>query len=369
MQLPPFLLDHWLAAHDFSHPPIAFNLASSTGPRWSVEQLLALGVSRPEIAATVLSYTPPEGGRGLRQEIADFQAVVPDTIIMTTGSSEALSILLCLQARPGGNVVAPDPGYPAYEAMAKAWALGVRPYILSPDNDFAQTADGVLAAVDEDTVAVIVNTPHNPTGSVMDRAEIERLAHALQSHDIPLIVDEVYHPLYFDRPRPSAAGIDNVIVTSDLSKALSLPGLRTGWIVDGDAGRRRRIIDARSYFTICGSPLLETLAAHAMHERRDILARLERTALANLAWLDDLMAGARGVLSWVRPRGGTTCFPWFTDGRDSRPFCQALAAKGVLVAPGDCFGHPSHLRIGFAQQSGGFDAAVETIREQLLSRR
>ena len=369
MDLPPFLLDHWLAAHDFSNPPIAFNLASSTGPRWSVEQLRALGASRPDIAATVLGYAPAEGGRGLREEIARHQAVEPDTVILTTGASEALSILLCLQARPGGHVAIPDPGYPAYAALAKAWALGVRLYALSPDATFAQSADAVLAAVDDDTVAVIVNTPHNPTGSVMERAEIERLARRLDGRGIPLIVDEVYHPLYFERPPRSAAGIDNVIVTSDLSKAFSLPGLRTGWIVDLDAGRRRRIIDARGYFTISASPLLETLATHAVHQRRDILARLESVAVANLAGLDALMDGVDGRLSWVRPRGGTTCFPWFTDGRDSRPFCQALADKGVLVAPGDCFGHASHIRIGFAQQSEGFDAAIDLIREQVLSMR
>ena len=54
------------------------------------------------------------------------------------------------------------------------------------------------------------------------------------------------------------------------------------------------------------------------------------------------------VLAWVKPAGGTVCFPWFRDGRDSRPFCTALAAKGVLVAPGDCFGMPEHMRVGFA---------------------
>ena len=53
-------------------------------------------------------------------------------------------------------------------------------------------------------------------------------------------------------------------------------------------------------------------------------------------------------LAWAKPEGGTVCFPWFRDGRDSRPFCEALAANGVLVAPGDCFGMPDHMRMGFA---------------------
>ena len=325
MDLPPFLLDHWLSKYDFAQPPIALNLASSTGPRWSVGDLLALGGAGVDLAATVLSYAPPDGGHALHEAIADFHGVAPDMVVATTGSSEALSIVLCLQARAGGNVVIPDPAYPAYAALAKAWGLGVRPYALAPGKGFVQQADAVLNAADDDTVLVIVNTPHNPTGSVMETAEIERLAGGLAARGVPLLVDEVYHPLYFGKALPSAAGIDNVIVTSDLSKAFSLPGLRTGWIVDRDAARRRRMIDARSYFTISGSPVLEALAAHALRERRAILARLDRVATANLAKLDALFASADGIVSWFRPYGGTTCFPWFTDGRDSRPFCEALA--------------------------------------------
>ncbi len=96
----------------------------------------------------------------------------------------------------------------------------------------------VLQAVDRDTVAVIVNTPHNPTGSVMVPGEVARLSAALPARGVPLIVDEVYHPLYFGEPLPSTAGIENVLVMSDLSKVMSLPGLRKGWIIDPDTSRR-----------------------------------------------------------------------------------------------------------------------------------
>ena len=155
-----------------------------------------------------------------------------------------------------------------------------------------------------------------------------------------MIVDEVYHPLYFGEAVPSAAGIDNVIVMSDMSKALSLAGLRMGWIIDADPERRKRIIDARSYFTICSSPILETIALHALRNRAQLLAKLTAVASRNLTALSGFMQSFAGTFSWVPPAGGTVVFPWFSDGRDSRPFCQALAAKGVLIAPGDCFARP-----------------------------
>ncbi len=66
-------------------------------------------------------------------------------------------------------------------------------------------------------------------------------------------------------------------------------------------------------------------------------------------------------MAWVRPAGGTTAFPWFTDGRDSRRLCEVAAGQGALVVPGDCFGRPDHVRIGFASQVGGLDHALEIV--------
>lgn len=363
--LPPFALDHWLSAHDFATPPIAYNLASSTGPRWTLGQVAALGDAPVDLGGTVLGYAPPQGSAPLRAAIADFHDADPDHVIATTGASEALSILFCLAAAPGATIVAPDPGYPAYAAVAGGWGLAARAYRLERAEGFAQRADAILAQVDEGTRLVILNTPHNPAGTVMPREEIAALAATLAGRGVPLLVDEVYHPLYFGAPQRSAAGIPNVIVTSDLSKALSLPGLRTGWLIDGDAARRARIIDARSYMTISGAPPLETLATHALRHSGAILDRAARVASANLARLDTLVAGSGGRLAWVRPEGGTTAFPWIADDRDSRPLCETLAKAGVLVAPGDCFGHPAHMRIGFAQQAEGFDTAAAIIADAL----
>lgn len=361
MELPVFALDHWLSRYDFATPPIAYNLASSTGPRWTLATLSHLGPGPLALDDIVLSYAPPQGALGVREAVAAFHAVDPDWVVMTTGASEALSIMFCLASRSGANVVIPDPAYPAYAALAQTTGMTVRSYPLATGGGFAQDPDAILSTVDRDTVAVVVNTPHNPTGAVMERSAIETMAAALAERSIPLVIDEVYHPLYFGNPQRSAAGIPNVVVMSDLSKALSLPGLRAGWIVDANARRRETIVNARSYFTISSSPLLERLAMHALKNSAAILDRLQSVAEANLDQLCALIAGSAGVLEWNRPQGGTTCFPRFSDGRNSRAFCQDLADSGVLIAPGDCFGHPSHMRIGFAQQAEGFGDAVGRI--------
>jgi aspartate/methionine/tyrosine aminotransferase len=364
MKLPPFLLDQWLAAHEFADPPIRYNLASSTGPGWTLDEVLALGDedARREIAQLRLSYAPPQGGAPLRQHIAALHGVSPDEVIVLTGASEALLTLTHHFAPERGeaaSIVLPRPCYPAVPVMARGWGLSVRHYTLDAARGFAQTADQVMAAVDRTTRAVFVNSPHNPTGSVMHAEEQHKLSAMLMDRGIALIVDEVYHPLYFSTETPSAARSPGSIVIGDFAKALSLPGLRIGWLIDRDARRREAIIDARSYFSISNSPLTEAIGALALAHAGQVLERLRSTANANLGLLKEFMAEHHEQLDFTAPAGGTTCFPRLRDGRDARPLCEALARDGVLVAPGDCFEAPAHMRIGFGALREGYSQALE----------
>jgi aspartate/methionine/tyrosine aminotransferase len=361
MNLPPFRLDQWLAAHEFATPPIRYNLASSTGPVWILRELLALGdgALKPELDELAVSYIPPEGTKALREAIAQAHGADPDWVVATTGASEALSLLYCLAAESGASIALPHPGFPAFAVMSRAWGLAVNTYELERAHGFTLSADQVLAAVNKGTRLALVNSPHNPTGAVMPASELARLAAALEERGIPLIVDEVYHPAYFGAAMDSAAKLANTIVVGDFSKAYSLSGLRIGWLIDRDAGRRERLINLRSYFTVSGSAITERIAVHALANRRAILARLEEVCRTNLALLDEFMSAHRHRIGWVRPRGGTVAFPWRLDGADARPMCEALAREGVLVAPGDCFDARAHFRVGFGVQTTGFKDALQ----------
>ena len=274
---------------------------------------------------------------------------------------------MCHVAEHGASIVLPSPAFPAMPVMAHAWGLKVRPYLLDREAAFAHSAALVLGAVESDTRLVLVNTPNNPTGAVMDEEATAALASALAERGIPLLVDEVYHPLYFGPSVASAAKTPNAIVVSDFSKAFSLSGLRIGWLIDRDARRREELIDLRSYFTVSSSPLTEALAAFALGKSGEVLAKLSAVAQGNLAALKQFMDAHRDRIGWVPPRGGTVSFPWRLDGRDARPLCEALAREGVLVAPGDCFAAPEHFRIGIGAQSSGFDQALG-IAAQVLGR-
>jgi len=371
MKLSPFLLGHWLSAHDFADPPIRYNLAGSTGPRWKFGELLDFGgkALRDELETIVVAYAPSEGTKRLRQQIAKLNGVDAQAVVVTSGASEAISMLMCVASEPGASVVLPSPGYPATEVMAAGFGLKVRHYALTAESGFEQDASTVLESVDASTRLVFVNSPHNPTGSLMLPDERQKLARALAERSIPLVVDEVFHPLYHGNEQRTAAGDRNTIVIGDMSKALSLAGMRIGWLIVPNEAHRHQLIEARGYFSLSGAPMIEAVAATALEHSDQILARARAVTRANLAHLEKFMGSFSSKLKWVKPEGGTLSFPWLASGEDTRPLCEAWAKAGVLVAPGDCFGEPRHMRLGFGSaEPADFAQALERMARVLAEK-
>jgi aspartate/methionine/tyrosine aminotransferase len=372
MHLPPFLLDKWIEQKHTANPPIEYDLASSTGPVWTLRELLALSGDDATIAVqrlldTRLLYTTAAGTPDLRSAIAAMQQVDPDEVQVVTGAAEALSILFFLAGEPGANVVLPAPGFPANTALAEGFGVEARYYSIRAENGFRIDIDEIRGLVDRNTRFVLTNSPHNPTGTVFTDDEMTGLHDFCVERGVQFVSDEVYHPIYHGPATKSAARLPYATVIGDFSKALCLSGLRTGWFIDRDPVRRKRYTDARNYFTITNGVLNERLAAIALEHREAIYARAQRVSAANLALLDQLVIDHAKTVCWIRPRGGMTAFPWMADGSDAREFCRALAKRGVLIVPGDCFGQPSHFRLGFAASGDRFPQAIDRIATLLAT--
>jgi len=369
MKLTPFLLDQWLDQVHHPGSKIEYDLAASTGPQWTLRELLALDQTglHERLLDTKLVYTTPAGIPELREAIAAAHDADPNHVQVLTGASEALLILFFLAAEPGANIVLSKPGFPAKQAVSEGLRIETRYYTLRRENQFRVDLDEIRALVDRNTRFVMVNTPHNPTGAVLTDAELEALHDFCAGRGVQLVVDEVYHPIYHGTPSRSAARLPHATVLGDFSKALCVSGVRAGWMIDRDPARRERYLNARSYFTICNSVLGEHLAALIMNHRETIYNRVRRAAAANLALLDRFFEQHRDVFAWIRPAGGMTGFPWLVNETDARNFCREAAACGVMLAPGDCFDMPQHFRLGFAAAEDRFPAGLarlESIRRQ-----
>ena len=365
MKLPPFLLDQWLEQKFSSNPPIEFDLGSSTGPIWTLRELLSLGGDIDGLLETKLFYTPPAGSADLRVELADMAGVEPESVLVMTGAAEALLILLHLAAEPGANVVLPSPGFPTNESVAQSLGLETRHYKLRAGDRFQIDLDEISKLVDQATKFVLVNSPHNPTGAVLSENEMESLHNLCAERGVQFVSDEVYHPIYHGPTMRSAARLPHATVLGDFSKALCLSGLRIGWMIEPDSHRRQHYLNSRKYFTVSSTVLGERLATLALRHRDAIYDRTRGVTAANLPLLDRLFAEHSDLLRWVRPSGGMTAFPWLASGIDAREFCRNMAQHGVLLAPGDCFGMPSHFRLGFAASGERFAQGIERFGEVL----
>ena len=220
---------------------------------------------------------------------------------------------------------------------------------------------------DTRTKLILVNSPHNPTGTTISDEEMDNLHEFTSARGIQLISDEVYHPIFHGRATRSAARLPHATVIHDFSKAFPLAGVRTGWMIEHDAKRRQQYWNARAFFSVSNSTAGEVLAEIAMRKRAVVLKRTQEAASRNLEILDRFMAEHRETLGWIPPRGGMTAFPWLVSGENSRRFCEAAAERGIVLAPGDCFDVPAHFRLGFAASEEDFPRALDRLAEQITA--
>ena len=367
MQLKPFLLDMWLDRYEHG---IEFNLGASTGPTWTVNEILSLAgeEERQRFLNHKVVYSRPAGAEGLRAAIAEMQGVAPESVQVVTGASEALVVLMWLAAGPGANVVLPRPSFTTFSALPESLGLEIRYYAVHKGNDFSIDVEEIKKLADTNTKLVLVNSPHNPTGATLSDAEFESLHEFTSCRGIQLVSDEVYHPIYHGRATQSVARLPHATVIHDFSKAFPLSGTRIGWMIEHDQKRREQYWNARTYFSISNNTSGEILAEIAMRNRNIVLGKTQGTAGRNLRRLEAFMAEHRETLGWVRPQGGMTAFPWLRSGEDARPFCEAAAERGILLVPGDCYDMPSHFRLGFAAATEGmFAKALERLGEFVKS--
>lgn len=363
MRLSPFHLDEWLERHERS---ARYNLAASTGPTWTIDELLRLmsDEEKERFYHSPLSYCPGNGHDSLRQELGSMYGVSFEKVQVVTGASEALHALFFLAAEPDANVVVPRPSFPPFEDIPRAYGLELRYYDLRHDEAFRLDVAAVESLCDRNTKLVLVNSPHNPTGATVTDEDWVRLGDHCSRNGIQLVADEVYHPIYHGTDASehrSAAELVDATVIGDFSKAFSLPGLRLGFILDRDRKRREEYWNVRAHFTISNNTPGELLAETAVNHRETIFSRAREIARDNLTLLDEWFAEQEDSLEWVRPRGGLTAFPRLKHAETSRPFCEAAAERGVLLVPGDCFGMPEHFRLGLAACSDGFADAIEIL--------
>jgi aspartate/methionine/tyrosine aminotransferase len=354
MQLTSFALERFFARWEFTAEMM---LCASDVEGWPMAELLALASEedRRRWETLRLGYTESPGLPELRAEIASlYETVQAEDVLVFSGAEEAIFTLHNVLLGPGDHAVVVRPAYQSLAEVARAAGADVSGIELREERGWRLDVDEIRGLLRPSTRLVLVNEPHNPTGSLTDRATFDRLVALAAESGTRLIVDEVYRFLEFDPADRLPAGADaspTGVSIGVMSKSFALAGLRIGWIATRDRDLLGRLAAFKDYTTISNSGPSEVLALIALRARDRVLARNREIVLSNVARLDEFFGRWRGTFEWVRPRGGSIGFPRLALDVPVDRFADALVAEtGVLIAPGGLFGGAAdHFRLGFGR--------------------
>lgn len=287
-------------------------------------------------------YAPGLGVPELREAVARHQQrhygidLDPATqVVVTTGATEGIACALLGLVDPGDEVVLLEPYYDSYVAMLQVAGAVRRPVTLRAP-DFRLDVDALRAAVHDGTRMILLNTPHNPTGTVLTEAELAVVAELAVRHDVLVVTDEVYEHLTFDGrrhvPLATLPGMaERTLTLSSLGKSWSLTGWKVGWAT-GPAALVDAVLAAKQWTTFTSGAPLQPAAALALDEADDFPRDLARDLEHRRDVLCEGLAAAG-----LAPRRSEGTYFTLTDvahlgWADGAAFCAALPERAGVVA-------------------------------------
>ena len=314
-------------------------------------------------------YTPNKGYIELREAIVDkFKKdngieTNPDNIIVTVGASEAL--YMCAQAfiESGDEVILPNPSFLSYEACVKLADGKIIPVDCKMENEFKLKADDVLEKITKNTKAIMLNSPSNPTGAVMEKEDIKAIADLSMDNDFLIISDEIYEKIIYDKKHYSPAKYsDNVITLNGFSKTYAMTGLRIGYLTANEE-YTEELLKIHQYNIACASTVSQRGAYEALTGPQD-----EVTKMVNeFKNRRDLIVKRLNEMGYetVNAEGAFYVFPKIED----KEFVQKAAEAGVITVPGAAFGSngENHVRMSYANSYENIEKAMNILEERVVN--
>jgi aspartate/methionine/tyrosine aminotransferase len=366
MTLPPFKLERYFAQYEFN---TEFLLCSSDCEAMSIADLLALEPGSAEkFQSTWLGYTESQGSPALRKEICNlYSSMQPENILVHAGAEEAIYLFMHAMLKENDHVIVHAPHYQSLSEVAKGIGCQISPWLAHEENGWALDLDELRHLMRTTTKAVIINTPHNPTGYLMSRADFDELNKFVQEKKLILFCDEVYRESEYnpaDRLPAACDYGDHAVSLGVTSKTYGLAGLRIGWIATQNKKIYEKMASLKDYTTICNSAPSEFLSEVALRNRQKLIDRNLGIIQNNLTVVDNLFTRYSSIFNWVRPKAGSMGFPKLLKG-DVEKFCDDLVKRsGVLLLPGTMYDDSrNHFRLGLGRKN--LPQAVERLEEYL----
>jgi len=356
---------------------VAWNISESGVHPLRLDELADREEDRDALFEQHLAYTQTNGTLELREAIA---ALYPGAsaahVEVTNGGSEANWIVLWHLVEPGDEVVLMAPNYMQAAGIARALGATVRPWRLVADGEASSAGArwrpdlGELEAlITPKTKAIVICNPNNPTGARIEAHDLDAVCRVAARTGAWVISDEIYRGAELDGVEtPTAWGrYDRVVITSGLSKAYGLPGLRIGWVA-GPPPLVEELWGVHDYTTIAPGALNDRLAriALAPDRRERILARTRGIIVTNYAIVRRWIERRELALWHAPPEAGAIAFVRYAHQIGSTTLVERLRdERSVLVVPGDHFEMDGYIRVGFGGDPLALTRALDQIGEVL----
>ncbi len=317
-------------------------------------------------------YTPASGIPALREAVARHlaahagAAVDPDHVLIVPGGKVTMWFAILMFGEPGAEILYPDPGFPIYESAIRFTGAAPVPIPMTEDKGFAFAADAVLARITPRTRLLIVNSPANPTGGVVPRAEFDRLAAGLEAHPhVAVLSDEIYSRMLYDGRQHTClltypALRDRVILLDGWSKTYAMTGWRLGWSV-WPAG----LIEAATKLAVnshsCVNAAAQWAGIAALDGPQDAVAAMTAAFAERRRAIVTALNQLPGIRC-IEPGGAFYAFPNIADTGLTAKGLQTrlLEEAGVAAVAGTSFGAHGE---GFLRFS--YAASVDAIHEAM----
>jgi len=310
-------------------------------------------------------YTPNKGYIELREEIVKkFKKdngikTDPENIIVTVGASEAL--YMCAQAfiEKGDEVILPNPSFLSYEACINLADGKITPVNCKMENEFKLKASDVEEKINKNTKAIILNSPSNPTGAVMEKEDIKSIADLSMDNDFLIISDEIYEKIIYDKKHYSPAKwSDNVITLNGFSKTYAMTGLRIGYL-NANEELCEELLKIHQYNIACATTTSQRGALEALRGPQDEVEKM----IAEFKKRRNLIVKRLNEMGYetVNAEGAFYVFPKIED----ENFVQNAAKAGVITVPGAAFGSngKGHVRMSYANSYENIKKAMNILEE------
>lgn len=313
-------------------------------------------------------YTPTRGILKLREAIAERlrkydESITERNVIVTSSATEALSVAGHTLYDEGDEVLIPDPGFVQYKPQTMLCNGKPVFYPLTKKNHFVPSIDDLESLVSKHTKAIILNYPSNPTGSVLERSDVERIVSFADEHDLVIISDEVYDEFVYEREHHSFLGkYDKVVYINSFSKVFAVTGWRIGYLVADE-----KIVEKAAkvhYYTIACPP---SPAQYAVLEGLKNCDEFVKEMISEFRARRDLIVRELNSIHGfhcLKPEGAFYAFPSFDFSMSSEELAVEILKAGVLCVHGASFGRlgEGHLRFSYANSQDNIKMAMEIIK-------